>query len=452
MKKNERYTAIVDGLTSEGNGIVRIDGMAVFVPYVLLGETVEIQIVKVKRRFAYGKLLNIKEASPYRQTSPCPFFSRCGGCHLHHMTYEEELRFKTDKVEQALHRLGGISVPVHPTVGSENISSYRNKLQIPVREDREGNPVIGFFQARSHRLISVDACGIQKQESMEIAGFIRHWMEDYHIPTYNETDGSGILRHIYIRTTQNGEALLCLVTARENLPKADLLCQTLTSAFPSIVGILQNIHPARTNVILGSRMKCLWGQDSLCDTLDGLEFQISPFSFYQVNPPQAVSLYQKAVELAQLTGTETVLDFYCGIGTISLFFARKAKQVFGIEVIPEAVENARENAKKNSIPNATFLAADAAEAVQMFDGKPVDVVVIDPPRAGCEETFLECLLKLSPKKIIYISCNPSTLARDLRFLGSHGFAVKEVHPYDFFPRTHHVEAVALLSQLKPNPQ
>lgn len=443
MQKNEVYEIEITGLTSEGSGVGRIDGMAVFVPLALPGETAKIKIVKVNKSYAYGKLLEVSVPSCDRQAPSCDAYLRCGGCGLRHMTYEAELRFKTDKVKQDLKRIGGLDIEVDNCVPSPSVLGYRNKAQYPVGI-KDGNICTGFFAKRTHDIIPVDSCLIQSDFSKKLTDAVKEYMKKFGVTAYDEKSGKGCVRHIYVRNSKN-EALLTLVTAYEKMPHKEDLVRTVTEKCPFVCGIVQNVNPDKTNVVLGRQNITLWGKSYLSDALCGLKFEISPLSFYQVNHDQTEKLYSCAAELADIKKTDTVLDLYCGIGTISLFMAKHAKRVYGVEIVPEAIENAKKNAELNGISNADFIVGDAKKAAESFDD--ADVVIIDPPRAGCDEEVIDHIVRISPERIVYISCNPSTLARDLKLFSEKGYLPKIAKPFDLFPRTFHVETVCLMSRI-----
>lgn len=448
VEKNKRYEMTIDALGSAGEGIGRIDGFTVFVEGALPGEKIRVLLVKVKKSYGYGKLLEILEASPDRREPLCLVAKQCGGCQLQHFSYGGELAYKTKLVQDALERIGGIrDARVQPAIGMDDPWRYRNKAQFPVGQGKEGC-AIGFYAKRSHRIVDTEKCFLQNECNDEIVRIAREFFNEFQIPLYEEETHRGLVRHILTRIGKNsGEIMVCIVINGKKLPHSDVLAERLKKV-AGVVSIVLNINQEKTNVILGRKIVTLWGKDTITDTIDGISFEISPLSFYQVNPVQTEVLYRKAVELAELKGDETVLDLYCGIGTISLFFARKAKKVFGVEIVPEAIADARKNAERNGIANAAFAVGAAEEVIPRLyeeEGIAADVVVVDPPRKGCEERLLETILQISPKKIVYVSCNPATLARDLAVLRQGGYEVRTVQPVDQFPRSVHVETVALLS-------
>jgi len=449
VEKNEIYEMRIDALGSNAEGIGRIDGFTIFVEEALPLERVRVRIVKVKKRFAYGKLLEILEKSPHRTEPYCSVAKRCGGCQLQHLNYEGQLAYKTKRVQDDLAHIGGLrGVEVLPTLGMENPLRYRNKAQFPV-DEKDGEIQIGFYARRSHRVVNHETCYLQDQRNDEIVRIIRRFLAENAICPYDEETHEGLVRHIFTRIGKtSGEIMVCIVVNGKGLPKEDLLVAQLREVH-GIVSILVNENKEKTNVVLGRKMRTLWGKDCISDQLDGITFEISPLSFYQVNPVQTEVLYDKVMELAGLSGEETVIDLYCGIGTISLYLSRRAKQVFGVEIVPEAIENARRNAETNGIGNVTFFVGAAEEVIQRLKkaGRiQGDVVVVDPPRKGCDGTLLNTILEIAPEKIVYVSCNPSTLARDLAILCAESYEVKVVQPVDQFPMTTNVEVCVLLSR------
>ncbi len=441
IQKNEVYQVEITGMTDEGDGVGRIDGQAIFVPYTIMGEVAEVLAVKVNKNYAYGKLLQVIKPSIHRIKAECPYFYKCGGCTLWHMDYEAELEFKQNKVSNCLKRIGKIDVLVSDIVGCESRYNYRNKAQFPITPDG-----IGFYKKRSHNVIDMDNCLIQKRFNAPIIKCIREWMEEFSVPAYDEKSHTGIMRHIYTRSGEEG-VLVCLVTYKEKVPKIDELIQRLVGLDKNIAGIVQNINDRETNVILGDKQKTLYGRDYIKDRLGNVCFNISPKSFYQVNHDQTEKMYSIAKEMADLDGSEVVWDMYCGIGTIGQFMADKAKQIVGVEIVPEAIENANENAKENKIDNAVYFCGSAEKlAGELVEkGLKPDIVLLDPPRKGCDEELLKTVVDCKPKRIVYISCKPSTLARDAKYLTEHKYNVEKVVPIDLFPATPHVETVVLLS-------
>ncbi|MDO4743946.1 MAG: 23S rRNA (uracil(1939)-C(5))-methyltransferase RlmD [Clostridia bacterium] len=438
MNKNDIFEIEITGTTDEGDGVGRAEGMAVFVPYALLGETVRVIIVKVLKNYAAGKLLEVIKPSQDRMKSECEYFYKCGGCRFWNVEYETELKYKRQKVEDCLIRIGKLDIEVPQVLGAGNIREYRNKGQFPVSCDG-----IGIYAQHSHRVIDIDGCIIQDRTNPDILKCVREWMAKYDIPPYDEQTGTGCVRHIYTRCGDSGR-MVCVVTNCEKLPHSDELVDTLRANVQGLTGVLQNFNNKKTNVVLGRRFRTLWGEDFIIDSIGDCRFKLSPLSFYQVNKAQTEVLYTLAAEFAGLTGEETVWDLYCGIGTIGQFMAKKAKKIVGIEVVEQAVDNARENARLNGIENAEYYCGTAEELAPKLKGDMPDVVILDPPRKGCEESLLKTVAKTGAKRIVYVSCKPSTLARDLKILGELGYNVKKVAPVDLFPRTAHVECCVLL--------
>ncbi|MBM6828850.1 23S rRNA (uracil(1939)-C(5))-methyltransferase RlmD [Anaerotignum lactatifermentans] len=449
VQKNQEYEINIEDLGNNGEGIGRIDGYTVFVEGALPGERVRVLIVKTKKHYGYGKLREILMPSPDRVAPACPVAARCGGCQLQHLSYEAQLRFKTKKVRDHLERIGGFSgVEVLPALGMEDPWRYRNKAQFPVG-GKTGEPEIGFYAKRSHRIIDTPVCMLQNEVNDRIVKIVRTFLAEFELPLYDETIHRGLVRHILTRIGRHtGEIMVCLVVNGKKLPHSDVLVERLRSV-EGMTSIVLNVNTAQNNVILGSEIHVLWGKEYITDTIGTVEFEISPLSFYQVNPVQTRVLYQTALDFADLDGSETVLDLYCGIGTISLFFARKAKKVFGVEIVPQAIADAKRNAAQNNIENAFFQAGAAEEVIPRLyqtEGIQADVVVVDPPRKGCDQRLLETILEIGPKKLVYVSCDSATLARDLAYLCPKGYRIEKVQVVDQFPWTVHVESVALLSR------
>lgn len=447
-KKNEVYTLDIQGYGSGGEGVARLDGQAVFVKGVLAGERCAVQLLKVGKSAAWGRVREVLDPSPHRQTPDCPQYPKCGGCALRHMDYEEELRFKRQRVEDALRRIGGWDGRVEVIHGAARPERYRNKIQFPVAQ----GPKVGFYRARSHDVVDAPDCLLQPLEATRLRKAFRDWMERYQIPAYDEVRHQGLIRHFYVRVNRDGESLCAVVANGERLPKQAALAEALREAEPGLRGLVLSVNREKSNVILGKEYRTLWGQDFLEDTLCGLRFRLSVPSFYQVNREQTEVLYGRALELAGLTGTETVLDLYCGIGTISLCMAKRAKEVVGAEVVPQAVEDARENAKRNGVGNVSFLCADAGEAALALARKGMlpQVVCVDPPRKGLSKDVIQAIQDMGPERVVYVSCDPGTLARDVKLLGAAGFGLRCAEAVDLFPGTGHVETVACLSQQKPD--
>ena len=436
IEKNKTYTTEITGVGEKGEGIGRIDGFAVFVPYALLGEMVEVLIVKVLKNYAFGKIVNVINPSNERTKPKCPVFYQCGGCDYHHCTYEMELKNKTNKVRDCIQRIGGLDIEVANTLGSTKMH-YRNKSQFPVTP--EG---IGFYAPRSHRVIPVSNCLIQHEKSNRVIEIVKQFMADFHVKPYDEATGKGVIRHIFTRCTLTNQVMICIVTASKDLKNADCLVSMLKNEFGENISVIQNINPKNTNVILGKENILLWGEATVTDKIGDLYFEISPQSFFQINPQQTKVLYDKVAQLADLNGNENVLDLYCGIGTIGLYLSKNAKTVTGVEIVPEAIENAKRNAILNDIKNAKFHVGNSEDLAENF--KDTDVIIIDPPRKGCDEKLLKTIDEINPKKVVYVSCNPATLARDLKILDGYGYKADIIYPVDMFPKTSHVECCVLL--------
>jgi 23S rRNA (uracil1939-C5)-methyltransferase len=449
MKKNELYPAEITGYTSEGLGVCRIEGRAVFVKGAIAGEQCLVRILKVGKTAVYGKLEQLTKPSPHRLAPACPYFGKCGGCDFHHMDYDEELRLKAQRVTDALNRLGGCQFDVVPILGAETTRNYRNKAQYPVALGPDG-PQAGFFRAHSHQVIPVDRCAIQSAEADAAKAAVVDWMRANHVPAYDETTHRGLVRHIYVRTgAETGQLLLCIVANGDSLPKVRDLIDRVQMAAPSLTTVVLSVHKKPGNAVLGQEFHTLFGPGYIEDVLCGLTFRLSPRSFYQVNHDQAQRLYELAIDAAGLTGAETVLDLYCGTGTITLAMAGRAGQVIGVEIIPQAIDDANDNARRNRIGNARFLCADAGEAAARLaaEGTHPDVVVVDPPRKGLSADVIPALAQMAPQRIVYVSCDPATLARDIARLREVGYEAQWAKAVDLFPRCAHVETVCLLSKL-----
>ena len=442
IQKNEEFEVEILDMGFEGEGIAKIDGYTVFIKGALKGEKVRIKILKANKDYGFAKLLEVINPSEIRVEPKCEVFSRCGGCNLQHMNYEAQMQLKTNLVKNTLKKSLGYEPIVEHTIGMVWPYNYRNKAQYPVVDGK-----IGFYAGRTHALIENEKCCIQNELTDRLAKDAFKVTQKYNVTTYNEKTGKGLLRHIVTRIGVNtGEIMLTLVTNGDKMPYAEEIVNEITTKYPMLKSIIQNINKENGNVILGRECKTLFGQDYIEDELEGYRFKISPLSFYQVNPQQTAVLYNTAKEFAELTGEENVFDLYCGIGTIGLFVADKAKNVFGVEIVSQAIENAKENAKLNGITNAEFICGSAEEVIpaKYKDGKTADVVFVDPPRKGCDVQLLETLKEMKAKKIVYVSCNPATLARDLKYLAENGYEIKKVQPVDMFPMTAHVENVVLL--------
>ncbi|MEN2768141.1 23S rRNA (uracil(1939)-C(5))-methyltransferase RlmD [Ornithinibacillus xuwenensis] len=448
VKKNDTVTIRFEDLTHEGNGVGKINGYPLFVPYGLPGEEAQVKVVKVNKNFGFGKLLEVKNPSPERVEPPCDVFYKCGGCQIQHMSYNLQLSMKQQQVKNVLRKVAHLEhVPVHPTIGMEDPWRYRNKVSIPVGE-KDGELITGFYQMRSHHIIEdMDTCVVQDDLNDRMVEAVRRIADRIGIEAYDEKSHRGVLRHIMVRTGQETkETMIVLITRTKELPYKNEFIRELTETYPNVKSIIHNVNPARTNVILGDKTTVLWGEEYIYDSIGDIRFAISAKSFYQVNPTQTKRLYEKALEYAAIDEHDTVIDAYCGIGTISLFLAKKAKKVYGVEIVPEAIEDAKENAKLNGMTNVEFEVGTAEEVMPKWkkEGLRPDVIVVDPPRKGCDEGLLQAMIEMRPKRVVYVSCNPSTLARDLRILEDGGYETKEAQPVDMFPQSMHVECVALL--------
>lgn len=445
LELNRIYTGTVGGYSSEGLGIVRLDGAVVFVPCAVRGETVDVKITKVMKNCAAGEIVKIHNPSPERTEPECPYFGQCGGCDFQHLTYAEELWAKRQRVQDALERIGGLNLPVEELIGAKDPLHYRNKSQYPV--GRDGS--IGFYRERSHQVVSVQSCLIQTEASDATVNAVRDWSVRYQIAPYDEFTGKGLLRHIYVRVNREGESLCCVLVNGRKLPREPELVAYVRAAAPKTVGVVLGTNTRRGNVILGEHFRTLWGEDYLMDTLCGLTFKLSVPSFYQVNRDQAEVLYGKALEFAALTGEETVLDLYCGTGTITLCMASRAKRVIGAEIESSAVRDAEENARRNGISNAEFFCGDSADIAKKLEqeGLRPDVITVDPPRRGLEPDVIRAVAEMGPKRVVYVSCDPATLARDAKLFGELGYTARRAIAVDLFPRTRHVETVVLITRV-----
>ncbi len=523
-QKNEIVELQITDLGSEGEGIGKIDGFPFFVKGALPGDTIRASVMKAKKNMAFARLQEILTPSPDRIEAPCPVFGRCGGCQLMHLSYPAQLRYKEQKVKNALQRIGGIAEeeldavmePILGMTANPTPLRYRNKTQVPFGKDREGNTIYGFYAGRTHAVIPCKDCLLGAEENKDILEIVRQWMEENHVQPYDETNGRGLLRHVLIRkgfhTTENedlpdgkslkrlkvpnprsgcdkefeefpmtgagspkqslgADIMVCLVINGKKLPKKEMLCERL-AAIPGMHSISISVNEENTNVIMGDTCETLWGESSIRDTIcrwdeqgpkteDGITYNISPLSFYQVNPVQTEKLYTTALEYAGLTGNETVWDLYCGIGTISLFLAKSAKQVYGVEIVPQAIADAKENTKRNGITNAQFFVGAAEEVLPAYyrgdatgspeqnsgaDMRRPDVIVVDPPRKGCDIACLETMVQMQPQRIVYVSCDPATLARDVKYLREQGYRLQRVRACDMFPNSFHVETVVRLQR------
>ncbi|WP_456282953.1 23S rRNA (uracil(1939)-C(5))-methyltransferase RlmD [Bacillus sp. JZ34] len=453
VQKNEYYNVVFEDLTHEGAGVAKVDGFPIFVPNALPEEKAQIKVTRVKKGFAFGRLIDLKEESRFRTDAPCPIYKQCGGCQLQHINYEGQLLYKQKQVKDVLERIGKLDlsrITVHPTLGMEDPWNYRNKAQVPVGE-REGGLIAGFYQQRSHEIIDMNECLIQQSENDRVVQAIKEICGKYGIKAYNEERHKGWLRHIMVRYgAVTGEMMVVFITRTNDFPHKAKIVEEITTAFPHVKSIVQNINPKKTNVIFGDETTVIWGEEYIYDTIGGIKFAISARSFYQVNPEQTKVLYDKALEYAELNGEETVIDAYCGIGTISLFLAKQSKKVYGVEIVPEAIDDAKRNAELNGIENAEFEVGEAEVVIPKWykEGIKADTLVVDPPRKGCDEALLRTILEMKPKRVVYVSCNPGTLARDLRVLEDGGYETLEVQPVDMFPHTSHVECCAFIKLIK----
>lgn len=446
LEKNRIYRAHIDGYSSEGLGIARIDGQVVFVHVAIRGETCDVLVMKVLKNAAFGKIAALVEPSPARRTPDCPYYGRCGGCNFRHMSYDEELWAKRARVQDALTRIGGAEVTVEEILGAEQPLHYRNKSIYPISPAGE----VGFYRARSHQVVDVEHCLIQKPEADALAQAVRDYIARFRVEPYNEATGRGLLRHLYVRTSCRGESLACLLVNGSRLPHEQELVDMLRAAAPGVCGVVLGENTRRGNAILGDRYRTLWGRDYLTDTLCGLELRLSVPSFYQVNHDQAQRLYEKALEYAGLTGRELAVDLYCGAGTITQVLARRARHVIGGEIVPEAIRDAEDSARRNGVENVEFLCGDASRlAAELRQrGLRPDVICVDPPRKGLAPDVVEAAASMEPERIVYVSCDPATLARDAARFAPLGYRPVRACAVDLFPGTAHIETVCLLSKLQ----
>ncbi|EJX18178.1 RNA methyltransferase [Staphylococcus sp. OJ82] len=445
IQKNEVIEGKVIDLTHEGHGVVKLDRYPIFVPNALINETIEFKVIKVKKNFAIGKLLEIKKESEERVEPPCVYYHKCGGCQLQHMTYQAQLNMKKEQVVNLFHRKADFKdTIIHDTIGMDNPWFYRNKSQVPVGKNNENKVITGFYRQRSHDIIDMDECLIQDNMHQDVLNQLKLWFNELNISIYNERKKQGLMRHVVIRTGHHSrELMVVFVTNGKKFKQSDVLTEKLVAAFPEIVSVKHNVNDTHSNVIMGETSYTLYGKAEIQDTLSDVTFKISDQSFYQINSIQTEKLYQRAIEYAELKGEETILDTYCGIGTIGLYMAPKAQHVYGVEIVPEAIADAKQNATLNQFENTTFVCGKAEEVILKWKAQGIkpDVVMVDPPRKGCDETFLETLLELNPRKIVYISCNPSTQQRDAQQLAQR-YKLTQITPVDMFPHTTHVETVA----------
>ena len=446
-QENQICRAYIEGYSSDGCGVARVDGMAVFVKDALRDELVDFVVEHVGHSAAWGRAVRVIRPCPARQAPDCPYYEDCGGCRFRHMNYAEELEAKRLRVEDALRRIGGLDLRVERILGARQPERYRNKVQFPVAGE-----AVGYYRARTHRVVDIEDCLLQPQRAAACRGAVKAWMARYRVPAYDERAHRGLVRHLYLRFNEAGETLCCLIVNGGDVPHGGELVDGLRAACPGLVGVVLGANTKKTNVILGDSYRTLWGRDWLEETLCGLTFRLSVPSFFQINRAQTEVLYGRALELAELTGRETVLDLYCGIGTISLCMARRAGRVIGAEIVPQAVEDARANAARNGIENAEFFCGDAADVAARLkaEGLRPDVVTVDPPRKGLAPGVPDLLAGMAPARIVYVSCDPATLARDLKRFAQLGYRTVRAEAVDLFPRTAHVESVALLRRSKSN--
>ena len=456
MQKNDLVTVRIEDMGTGGEGIGKVDGCALFIKDAIIGDLVEAKVMKMKKNYGYARLMNILAPSPARQNARCKEARRCGGCQIQEMDYRQQLAFKKDKVENNLLRLGAVPKEVldaamEGIIGMDEPFRYRNKAQYPIGRDREGRLTAGFYAGRTHQIIPLPDmdCALGAEENQPILQEILAFMEEYQVQPYDEESHAGLVRHVLIRKGfATGELMVCLVINGDALPHSDVLAERL-SPIQGMTSIICSVNKEKTNVIMGKDIQTIWGQDYITDYIGDVKFHISPLSFYQVNPVQTERLYGTALEFAGLTGEETVWDLYCGIGTISLFLARRAGRVYGVEIVPQAIRDAKNNAAINDISNARFYVGKAEEVLPgMYEkeGVQADVIVVDPPRKGCEQVVLETMVKMQPERIVYVSCDPATLARDVKYLRENGYELDRVKAVDMFPHTVHVETVVLLSK------
>ena len=456
MQKNDELILKIEDMGVDGAGIGKVEGMTFFVKDAVIGDVVRAKIIKLKKTYGYARLMELLEASPDRVEPKCPYYRQCGGCQIQALSYEKQLEFKERKVRNNLERIGRFTeIPMEPIVGMEEPFHYRNKAQFPVGTDKDGHIVTGFYAGRTHTIIPNRDCALGLPVNKEILDIVIAFMEKYHISAYDEKAGKGLVRHVLISCGfSSQEKMVCLIINGKSLPHGEKLVEELRK-IDGMTSISINCNTERTNVILGRKTIVLWGQEYITDQIGDISYEISPVSFYQVNPVQTEKLYGLALEYADLHGEETVWDLYCGIGTISLFLAQKAKQVYGVEIIPQAIENAKRNAVKNGIENAEFFVGKSEEVLPEFYEKEAaagrkahaDVIVVDPPRKGCDEKLLETIVKMAPDRVVYVSCDSATLARDLKILCEQGYELKRVCAVDQFCHTVHTEAVCLLTRI-----
>ncbi|MDF2903356.1 MAG: hypothetical protein K0S25_994 [Bacillus sp. (in: firmicutes)] len=445
VQKNDYIEVDFIDLTHDGAGVAKVDGYPLFVANALPGEKAKIKVTKVNKGYGFGRLIEVIEKSQYRVDAPCPIYKECGGCQLQHLSYEGQMVAKEKQVREVLTRIGKLeNVKVHPVLGMEEPWRYRNKAQVPIG-DQEGGLIGGFYQQRTHQIIDMKTCLIQQEKNDEVVQIVKEVCNRFGVRAYDEAKHKGTLRHIMVRYgLVTKEVMVVLVARTSDLPNKNKIVMEIVEKVAGLKSVILNVNAKKTNVIMGDESEVLWGEEVIYDYIGEIKFAISSRSFYQVNPDQTKVLYGKALEYADLRGEETVIDAYCGIGTISLFLAQKARKVYGVEIVPEAIEDAKRNAELNGIVNAEFAVGEAETVIPRWyeSGVQADVLVVDPPRKGCDEALLRTIIEMKPKKVVYVSCNPATLARDLRFLEDGGYKTVEVQPVDMFPQTMHCEAVA----------
>ena len=446
LAKNQEHTVTIEGYGEGGMGVARVDGRVVFVHGALRGEKCRVLILKTLKSVAFAKVLEVIEPSSERMESDCPYFPRCGGCTYRHMSYEEELRLKKQRVQDNLSRIGGSDVTVEEILGAQDTLRYRNKAQYPVSKDG----AVGFYRARTHEVIECEHCLLVRPEADAAAEALREYMQSCRVAGYDEKIGRGLVRHLYVRSNAAGESLICVLVNGDKLPQEETLVALLRGACPKCTGIVLGTNTKKGNVILGNRYRTLWGSDRLEDTLCGKTFRLSVPSFYQVNRAQAERLYAKTIEFAGLTGQETVLDLYCGAGTITLALSDHAKKVLGAEIVPEAIDDARENAARNGVKNAEFFCGDASDVAKKLARENLrpDVITVDPPRKGLAADVVESIAEMQPERVVYVSCDSATMARDVKRFAELGYTATRAAAVDMFPRADHIETVCLLSKLQ----
>ena len=451
LKKNDIIKLNIISLSSEGSGVAKTEeGITVFVPNSAVGDELNVRIVKVQKTYAFGRVEEIITPSPDRIIPTCKVGNKCGGCVYSHISYDAELKAKEQRVKDALERIAKLNISVNPIVSTGEIVRYRNKAMIPVGLGKDGKIIMGFYSNHSHRIVEYDDCTLQPQCFLKAAEILKAFLENHNISIYNEVTHKGLFRHLYLRIAENtDEFMITLVINGNELPFSDVLVNAFKSELLNLKSVVLNINKEDTNVVLGKKSKILYGNGFITDVLCSLKFKISPQSFYQVNRKGAELLYNKAAEYADLKGDEVLLDLYCGTGTIGLTMAHKSKNLIGVEIVPKAIEDAKENARTNGIKNARFICGDAAKAAETLkaEGLAPDVIIIDPPRKGCDKSLINTISDMNPKRVVYVSCDPATLARDLAMFSELGFIAQEATPVDMFPRTAHVESVVLMSRI-----